>query len=659
MKSLEEKILTNNNIEQTRIDKLEEILLRLHHGATPESVQDDFNEHFTGVSAVEISMMEHQLIFGDSEITFEDVLQLCNVHANLFKETITDGSATDIDLPGHPVQVFKEENMALRSTLMRINNLLDKLADMSPEELADGMLKGLRRQYDLLGQFDIHYERKEKIFFPKMEMYGHDAPSKVMWGKDDEIRDLFKTAYKTMEALPEVGFAKAKETFAAFEFEFNEMIFKEEAILLNILIESLKVEDWYDIAQESDAYGYAIVRPNQKWEPDFIKDLQEEKIEEEVQHLNLDPNIPTNTHSIQSQKISLPQGDLVISWEANSQSKQANPNNISRQTNFQLGDGLLSLDYIDLLMQYSPVEITMVNPQDIVQYSNYIPEWENNFSSRNYVTLGRSTETIYSKNLKAEAMSIISRLKSKESVKESLRHTDGQSHYQIDWLALYDGLGNYQGFVEIIHKLDYFRSIQEKVKRKLVPLEDVKLKAVKLSPKLTIQDSQSRSQVSELATHKLSFNEGNLLLSWEDIEHAVSDFEELNRFVPVDFLGGQLTLDQVHTIMNSLPYEVTFVDDQDLFQYFNNIVPYADMIFKRTPAQVSRNLELCHPPYLWPMVSELMADLKAQRRHTEELWYQAGPEGPFVHIFYQAMYDSKGNYRGILETVQDISPYLD
>lgn len=651
--------MINNNFEQERIDKLEEILLRLHHGASPESVQDDFNEHFTGVSAVEISMMEHQLIFGDSEITFEDVLQLCNVHANLFKETITDGSATDIDLPGHPVQVFKEENMALRSTLMRIDNLLNKLAEMSEEELADGMLKGLKRQYDLLGQFDVHYERKEKVFFPKMEMYGHDAPSKVMWGKDDEIRALFKTAYKTMEQLPEIGFDKAKETFKAFEFEFNEMIFKEEAILLNILIESLKVHDWYDIAQESDAYGYAVVRPNQKWEPDFIKQEEETEATETLAIANPSPVASQNSQPIQSQKISLPQGDLVISWEAKSQVQVANPNYIDRFSYFNLGDGLLSLDYIDLILQYSPLEITLVNKQDIVQYSNYNPTWENNFSSRNYVTLGRSTESIYSRELKKDALALIDRLKTGQSPKESIRHSDGQSHYQIDWIALRDGLGNYQGFAEISHKLDYFQSIQEKVKRKLVPIEEVELGPVKLAPKLEPGNKQASGQPSNLSSYKLAFNEGNLLLSWEEIANAVSDFEELDRHVLVDFVGGSLTLDQVHTIMNSLPYEVTFVDDQDLFQYFNNIVPYADMIFKRTPAQISRNLELCHPPYLWPMVSELMDDLKTQRRHTEQLWYQAGADGPFVHIFYQAMYDAEGNYRGVLETVQNIRPYLD
>ena len=68
-----------------RIEVLKDILLELHHGAGAESVQERFNQNFKGVSAIEISMMEHELMTADTGITFEDVMELCNVHANIFK----------------------------------------------------------------------------------------------------------------------------------------------------------------------------------------------------------------------------------------------------------------------------------------------------------------------------------------------------------------------------------------------------------------------------------------------------------------------------------------------------------------------------------------------------------------------------------------------
>ena len=70
-------------MEDNRIQILKEILLDLHHGASPESVQERFNQHFKGVSALEISMMEHELMSSEDGVTFEDVMSLCNVHANL------------------------------------------------------------------------------------------------------------------------------------------------------------------------------------------------------------------------------------------------------------------------------------------------------------------------------------------------------------------------------------------------------------------------------------------------------------------------------------------------------------------------------------------------------------------------------------------------
>ena len=45
------------------------------------------------------------------------------------------------------------------------------------------------------------------------------------------------------------------------------MIFKEEAILLMILLETFTQDDWLSIAEESDAYGYAIIKPTAIWKP--------------------------------------------------------------------------------------------------------------------------------------------------------------------------------------------------------------------------------------------------------------------------------------------------------------------------------------------------------------------------------------------------------
>lgn len=79
-----------------RIHVLRDILLELHNGASPESVQDRFDATFTGVSAIEISLMEHELMNSDSGVTFEDVMELCDVHANRFLKMLSKVSKFQI-----------------------------------------------------------------------------------------------------------------------------------------------------------------------------------------------------------------------------------------------------------------------------------------------------------------------------------------------------------------------------------------------------------------------------------------------------------------------------------------------------------------------------------------------------------------------------------
>ena len=90
-----------------RIHVLRDILLELHNGASPESIQERFDATFTGVSAIEISLMEHELMNSDSGVTFEDVMELCDVHANLFKNAVKGVEVEDTRTPWPPSSRFQ------------------------------------------------------------------------------------------------------------------------------------------------------------------------------------------------------------------------------------------------------------------------------------------------------------------------------------------------------------------------------------------------------------------------------------------------------------------------------------------------------------------------------------------------------------------------
>ena len=330
-----------------RIHVLRDILLELHHGASPESVQERFDATFAGVSAIEISLMEHELMNSDAGVTFEDVMELCDVHANLFKNAVQGVEVADTDHSGHPVQIFKQENLALRAAMMRVRRLLDNYETTEDPEMIQEIHKGLLRQLGLVGQFDRHYRRKEELMFPIMEKYGHDSPPKVMWGVDDQIRDLFAKALDAAKKLPDSSISEVKERFETFAQEFEAMIFKEESILLMILLEAFTQDDWLSIAEESDAYGYAIILPSEKWVPKRV-DFKEEASKESEGSTEPLPSSKGDEHR---QVIETPEGQLTITFTPKKKEES-----FDRKQPQAFGHGFLSVEQANLILNQLPME---------------------------------------------------------------------------------------------------------------------------------------------------------------------------------------------------------------------------------------------------------------------------------------------------------------
>ncbi|MDT2767274.1 DUF438 domain-containing protein [Globicatella sulfidifaciens] len=492
-----------------RIEILKDILLKLHHGASPESVQALFNEHFTGVSAIEISLMEHELMNGDHGIGFEDVMKLCNVHANLFKEAIHEVAISDTEQPGHPVHTFKLENVALRAALIRVKRLLTAIKE-SDTAVEDGLLQGLDRQFQLLGQFKRHYDRKEAVIFPIMERYGHEAPPKVMWGVDDEIRELFDRAYQSFQQYPTVPIETTIEQFDIFEIEFLEMIFKEESILLMILLETFSQDDWLQVAAESDFYGYAIIKPEAKWQPERVdfqnqdtakdenttdNDIQKDApIEASKPEYNQAPhkqseaaNSEQNEGAAPSQneaatplynKVGSPSqneattrtietedGTFTITFEPKQQSKDT----ISRDQLLPFGNGHLSVEQANLILNHLPIELTFVNKEDIFQYYNDHVPFEEMLFKRNPGQIGRHVELCHPPKLIERVKQVFEVLRSgqQDEVKMWFKRDDQFIH--ITYMAVRNSQGAFEGVLELVQDIQPYFDLETDMWRGIEP----------------------------------------------------------------------------------------------------------------------------------------------------------------------------------------------
>jgi len=256
---------TNENAEK-RQEILKQIILQLHQGKDPKDVKEEFGKLINGVSAIEISNMESALIKDGMPVA--EVQRLCDVHAEIFKGSIEEvHSATkEEEKPGHPVRVLKEENFAIEDL---INNTILPKIKAYIENMVDPIRVSLIQDINLLLDIDKHYSRKENILFPYMEKYGISAPPKIMWGVDDEIRNEIKE-FKTMLVADNLQVDRLELEVTTLTTKILDMVFKEENIMLPMLLDVLTEDEWFKIAEDSDEIGYSIVSPKGKWVPSRI-----------------------------------------------------------------------------------------------------------------------------------------------------------------------------------------------------------------------------------------------------------------------------------------------------------------------------------------------------------------------------------------------------
>ncbi|MFA5474984.1 MAG: DUF438 domain-containing protein [Acholeplasmataceae bacterium] len=246
-----------NNVSKKRQEKLREIILGLHEGTSLEDAKAEFKKHFQDVSTAEITQMEQSFI--KEGMAIEEIQRLCDVHAAVFEGSISDihSLSNHETIPGHPINVFKEENR-------RLEKLIETEIEPYLAQSGKTAVLMLRVAYDRLKEIHYHYSRKELLFFPKLEKVGLTGPPKVMWGVDDEIRAEIKAIIADLSS-PDIDEVAVKEKIKANLVRVKDMITKEEHILLPMLVEHMNFFDWVLVDSSSEEVGFFLEKPKQQW----------------------------------------------------------------------------------------------------------------------------------------------------------------------------------------------------------------------------------------------------------------------------------------------------------------------------------------------------------------------------------------------------------
>jgi uncharacterized protein len=114
--------------------------------------------------------------------------------------------------------------------------------------------------------------------------------------------------------------------------------------------------------------------------------------------------------------------------------------------------------------------------------------------------------------------------------------------------------------------------------------------------------------------------------------------------------SGMLTPAEITVILNTVPFDMTFVDKDDKVRYFSQ---GTERIFDRNRAILGRDVRLCHPPSSVNIVDRILEDFRSGKESRAPFWIQL--HGRFIHIEYFALRDKDGSYLGTLEVSQDIT----
>ena len=137
--------------------------------------------------------------------------------------------------------------------------------------------------------------------------------------------------------------------------------------------------------------------------------------------------------------------------------------------------------------------------------------------------------------------------------------------------------------------------------------------------------------------------------AWDKFTAMVAEVEA-GRSKPTRLVEN-LSPEQLHGIMETLPFEVTFVDADDTVAYFNRLDK--EKIFPRTRSVIGRKVEKCHPEKSVDVVSRIVTGFKEKTMDKAEFWIDF--RGEKVLIRYFPVYGEKGEYLGVLEVTQEIA----
>ncbi len=387
-----------NNSEQRKA-QLKKIIKDIHNGLSLEDAKKVFKEQFDEVSTEEITTMEQELI--EEGMPIEEVQNLCDVHSAIFEGSISEihQQKEKTQIEGHPLKVFLDENNMLEKVLKEeVKPFIRKFDKTSHLMLRIGIERVM--------EISKHYARKENLFFPGLEKREITSIPKVMWGVDNQIRDMLKEIKNDLDSV-EIDYDKTHTLLVHTVNKIEDMIMKENQILTPLLLEKLSLYDWILADEGSDEIGYFLEKPTKSWSK----------------------KQPTNVETVEDEQIG------EISFDA----------------------GKLTQPEVNAILNTVPLDMTFVDKNNKVKY---FTQGKERIFDRPKTVLGRDVSMCHPPQSVHIVDTIMDSFKNNEKDYEDFWIQMGPMFVYIRYFAVRDKDGEYLGTLEVTQNIKPIRDLE-------------------------------------------------------------------------------------------------------------------------------------------------------------------------------------------------------
>jgi len=621
-----------------------------------------FMDYIPEITAEEVTEVAQKL---QNENVFADAEQHVSIETYIFEVIEKKIPQKDLSLftSGHPIHTFLEENKQIKALVNRatqLNETKNSFTDLK----SDWIL--LAKQFAGL---DIHYLRKENQIFPFLEKKGFNHPSSIMWSSDDDIRKLARAFSK---AVAENNEKEARILLPGLAREVQEMTIKEERILFPTAARLFTDKEWQEIRAGEDEIGWLIPEPPASWQAKSEMGSYLNSSPERLKSILGIVNDFFAGKSLDECKTRFDnelKGTISAGEFALAEQKMEDMGISNTQFEAKVDDLLrifkksLEKVSIDHLEEGHPLDTFIKENVAIKSLLEELRKAEKEVDLKN-------VDHHYWEDAYNKLWQINTHYVRKENQLFPYLETKGFDKPTTVMWSLHDNIRNQIKLHRSLLDAKKYEELFKTQDELFSVIEDMIFKEEKVlwSTSLELISTEEWAEI-----RKGEEEVGFCLIPeppmwYPNRKHPGTKIESekvqvAENVEPVPFTGsgktssqigavnldvGAITPEQINLIFKHMPFDVTYVDENDEVRYYNK---GEERIFPRSAGIIGRQVKYCHPPKSVHIVEKIIAAFKSGERNEANFWIDF--KDKFVYIQYFAVRDNAGNYKGVLEITYD------